>query len=323
MKSIITLWLILVGFTAQAVTTVKQKQVSPIKSSANATKTQKSSSHGVVWLDSISINSTIDEDNDGYTQDIRFTFDLDTNYTSLPVYLELLLMDESGHSTLLTTSDYFTLNSDSLADKQRFDINFDNDLDSGYYHFNINVYSEGNHQLLGTFDYRNDPALKDIRLEGHRYDHHDTFTLFSHDETLSIDNDHDGYYQRINIALDVDSIYRDQQLDATFSLDGRELFHSRPFDIDGTSTQDTQTFDLVIPSKFSSGTYQLAVKLAETNPNNDINHTSTYDLSLVSIESAFNDERQHNDVIIHEGGAFHVFTLLAIGLIFLRRRLSK
>lgn len=322
MKFIIISLLALVGFTAQATTDVKQKQVSPTANNVTKIKQQKSSSHGVVWLDSTAISSLIDEDDDGYTQDISYTFDLDTSYVSLSVYLELLLIDENDHSTLLTTSDSFTLNSDSLADKQRFDINVDADLISGYYDFVINVYDEKNSQLLGSFDYHNDILLSDVRLEGHRYDHLDTFTLYNHHIRQSIDNDHDGYYQHLKVTLDVDSTYRDQKFNVTFFLDGRELFDSRPFNIDGTSTSDTQTFDLAIPSKFSSGTYQLTVRVSERNSNNSINHSSNYTLDVVSIESAYNDESLQTDIIIHEGGSLHIYILLGLGLVLLRRNLS-
>jgi len=321
MKSLIISLLVLVGFTAQAANNVKQKQVPPAEKSV--IKIKKSTAHGVVWLDSITRTTQLDEDDDGFTQDINFTFDFDTSYQSFPVYIQLLLIDENNHSTLLTTSDSFTLNNDSLADKQRFDIDFDTNLLSGYYNVVVNVFDDATNQLVANVDYHSDPLLKDIKLEGHKYDHHDTFSLYSHHESLSIDNDHDGYYQHLTVTLDVDSLSYNQQIDARFMLDGRQLFHSRAFTINGSSTDDLQTFDLSIPAQFATGTYQLSVLLTEINPNSNISHEVTHELSLVGVESAYNDQDLYTDVVVHEGGSFHIFTLLGLGLLFFRRALTQ
>jgi len=321
MRSFIISLLLLVGFTAQAANSVKQKQVPP--AAQNTIKTKKAGSHGVVWIDSMVQSANVDEDNDGFTQDSSLTFDLDTTYSSLAIYVQLLLIDENNHSTLLTTSNDFILNSDSLNDKQRFDIDFDTQLVSGYYNLAVNVFDAQNDQLLANIDYYVNDSLSNLKLEGHQYDHHDTFSLYSHHESLSIDNDHDGYFQHLTVTLDVDSTFYNQQIDARFMLDGRQLFQSRAFTINGSSTDDLQTFDLVIPSQFATGTYQLSVLLTQTNPNSSIIHEMSHELSLVAVESSYNDQDIHTDVIVHEGGSFHIFTLVGLALIFIRRALTR
>lgn len=311
----------MVSLSTNAATSVKQQKVTPTQQvSDTVNKKRNHASSNIVWLDSTITSSALDEDNDNYTQDISFTFDFDTSYASLPVYIELLLIDENDNVTRLTTSDVFTLTSDSVGDKQRFDVTVDEHLTSGFYRFGIDIYDAHNDQRISTVDYHTNTTLQAIKLEGHAFDHHDTFSLFSHHETLSIDNDHDGYFQRIVIVLDIDSIYASHQLNVRFMLDGRELFQSRSFTINGTSTNDKQSFDLLIPSAFATGSYQLSVTINELEQSNASHHSITHDLDIVPVESSYNDETLHSDVIVHEGGSFSLFTLIVLGIIYVKRR---
>lgn len=321
MRVFILFTLLLANSFSFAASSVKQQAVTPdnTTSQQSVAKTQKISRHNVVWLDSLTTTSNLDEDNDGYTQDINFIFDFDTNYQQLPIYIDLILIDEQHHSTKLTTSSNFVLNSDSIADKQRFDITVDPQLLSGYYQLLINIYDADNHQLIDIVDYHNNQGLGNLRLEGHQYDHHDTFSLFNHYYTTSIDHDNDGYDQRVELTLDLDSIYNNQQLQADIRLDGQLLYASAHFTVSGSSTSDVQTFDLLIPSQFSTGTYELTVEVSDII-NHHSEHSSTFDLGYVSIESEYNDRPVHNNVVIHESGSMHWIFLLCVGFVILRRR---
>lgn len=325
MRALILFTLLLANSFSFAATSVKQHSVTSNKATAQQSvqKVKKTSRHNVVWLDSLTSTSVLDEDNDGYTQDINFTFDFDTSYQRLPVYVDLILVDEQHHTTKLTTSSDFVLNSDSLADKQRFDITVDELLLTGYYQLLINIYDANNHQLIDIIDYRNNQGLDALRLEGHKYDHHDTFSLFNHYYNTSIDQDNDGYDQRIELTLDLDSIYDNQQLQANIRLDGRLLYSSSPFTIYGNSTSDTQKFDLLIPSQFLTGTYELTAEITEVTSHYS-EHTTSFDLGYVSVESDYNDQPIHTDVIIHDSGSMHWIFLLGAGVIaILRRYLQK
>lgn len=321
MRALILFTLLLANSFSFAATSVKQQAVSSDKATAqqSAQKIKKTSRHNVVWLDSLTTTSLLDEDNDGYSQDINFTFDFDTSYQQLPVYVDLMLVDEQRHTTKLTTSSDFVLNSDSLADKQRFDITVDEHLLTGYYQLLINIYDANNHQLIDVVDYRNNQGLDELRLEGHKYDHHDTFSLFNHSYNTSIDRDNDGYDQRVELTLDLDSIYDVQQLQANIRLDGRLLYASAPFTIYGSSTSDVQTFDLLVPSQFHTGTYELTAEITQVISHYS-EHTTSFDLGYVSIESDYNDQPVHTDVIIHDSGSMHWIFLLGAGVVLMLRR---
>ncbi|WP_435276492.1 choice-of-anchor H family protein [Psychrobium sp. nBUS_13] len=325
MRALILFTLLLANSFSFAATSVKQQAVTSDKATAqqSAQKIKKTSRHNVVWLDSLTTTSLLDEDNDGYSQDINFTFDFDTSYQQLTVYVDLMLVDEQRHTTKLTTSSDFALNSDSLADKQRFDITVDEHLLTGYYQLLINIYDANNHQLIDVVDYRNNQGLDDLRLEGHKYDHHDTFSLFNHFYNTSIDQDNDGYDQRVELTLDLDSLYGNQQLQANIRLDGRLLYASAPFTIYGSSTSDVQTFDLLVPSQFHGGTYALTAEITQVSSHHS-EHTTTFDLGYVSVESDYNDQPIHTDVIIHDSGCMHWLFLFGAGAIaMLRRYLQK
>ena len=312
--------LTIVSLSTNAATQVKQSVPSSKNTSELTHKIRSHNPSNIVWLDSTITHSALDEDNDSYSQDISFIFDFDTSYTSLPVYIEILLLDEYDNVTRLTTSDVFTLHTDSLSDKQRFDVTVDERLASGYYRFTVNVYDAKNKQLLNHIDYHSHEALQNIRLEGHKYDHHDTFSLFSHHETLLTDNDHDGYFQRIVINLDIDSIYDNHQLYAKFTLDGRELYQSRVFAINGSSTSDNQSFDLLIPATFEAGSYQLSVTINELDRPNANYHSVAHQLAIVPLESSFDDEAIPPDIIVHEGGSFGWVILCILGIAGLRNQ---
>lgn len=321
MRALILFILLLANSFSFAATSVKQQAVTPSNSTElqSAQKIKKTSRHNVVWLDSLTTTYLIDEDNDGYTQDINFTFDFDTSYQQLPVYVDLILVDEQHHTTKLTTSSNFVLNADSLADKQRFDITVDEHLLSGHYQLLINIYDANNHQLIDVVDYRHNRGLDNLRLEGHKYDHHDTFSLFNHYYNTSIDQDNDGYDQRVELTLDLDSIYDIQQLQANIRLDGRLLYASEPFTIYGSSTSDAQTFDLLVPSQFHTGTYELTAEITEIISHHS-EHTTTFDLGYVSVESDYNDQPIHTDVIVHDSGSMHWIFMFGVGVIAMFRR---
>ena len=321
MRVFILFTLLLANSFSFAASSVKHQAVTSdnATSKQSVAKTQKTSRHNVVWLDSLTTTSNLDEDNDGYTQDINFIFDFDTNYQQLPIYVDLILVDEQNHSTTLTSSSSFVLNSDSITDKQRFDITVDTHLLTGYYQLLINIYDADNHQLIDIVDYHNNQGLGDLRLEGHHYDHHDSFSLVNHYHATSIDNDNDGYDQRVELTLDLDSIYNKLQLQANIRLDGQLLYASAPFTIYGSSTSDVQTFDLLIPAQFSTGTYELTVEVSDIISRHS-EHSSTFDLGYVSVESEYNDRPVYNDVVIHESGSIHWIFLLSVGFVILRRR---
>lgn len=319
MRYFLLLLLLILSVDIYAKTNVKQQAVSPNKDVQTFVKTKhnKSSQHNVVWLDSVTKSGFTDEDNDGYSQTVNLTLDLDTNNHQRAVFIELFLVDDNDHATRLITSRPFELLSDSTGDKQRFDIEVDSSLSSGFYHFLIKVYDENNKVLINTIDFHHEAALSNVRLEGHNYDHHETFSLHSHSKHLSIDNDNDGYYQRLEIKLDIDSIYQNQQMNVQFMLDNVNLFHSRPFSINGTSTGDTQTFDLLIPNNFISGSYNLSVRITELNNSN--NHHAIYDLGLVAIESAHNDKPLHTTTYVRESGSLGIMLFLILAITLVKR----
>ncbi|MGB0834934.1 MAG: choice-of-anchor H family protein [Psychrobium sp.] len=336
MRALLLFTLLLANSFSFAASTVKQQTVKPdpalsaqqnLSSSKNSSSKKSSpkkhtSKFNVVWLDSITSSSKIDEDSDDYSQDLTITFDFDTSYQQIPVYIDMFLVDERDNQTKLTTSKDFVLTGESIADKQRFDIVVDEATATGYYHILINIYDAKTHQLIDIVDYHNNSSLADIRLEGHRFDHHDTFSLYNHNYSTSIDRDFDGYYQRIELTLDLDSIYSSQELQADILLDGKQLFASRPFTVYGSSTSDLQTFDLLVPSRFYSGTYELSARVTEVLSNHS-EHSTTFDLGVVSVESEYNDQPVHTDVIVHESGSLHWFGLLGLGLLVVLRRLRR
>lgn len=328
MRALLLFTLLLANSFSFAASTVKQQTVKPdpslsaqqnLSSSKKHSSKQHTSKFNVVWLDSITSSSKIDEDNDDYSQDLTVTFDFDTSYQQIPVYIDMFLVDERNHQTKLTTSKDFVLTGDSIADKQRFDIVVDEATATGFYQLLIKIYDAKTHQLIDVADHHNNSDLADIRLEGHRFDHHDTFSLYNHNYSTSIDRDFDGYYQRIELSLDLDSIYSNQELQADILLDGKLLFASRPFTVFGSSTSDVQTFDLLVPSSFYSGTYELSARVTEVLSSHS-EHSTVFDLGVVSVESEYNDQPVHTDVIVHESGSLHWFGLLGLGLLVMFRR---
>ena len=107
----------------QSVKTVKKHNT--VKSKVKSTVKNSAMNHQEpIWFYDVTSEAYQDLDQDGYFQNFTLNFDLDTDYSSLDVFVDIAFINQYGNSELVYTSDLFTLNGDSEHDNQQFDFQF-------------------------------------------------------------------------------------------------------------------------------------------------------------------------------------------------------
>ncbi len=324
-KIILSVVLLTLSLCTQASNIVKHQQLPNLDKPNSIENTQKKQRmHHNVWLDSINVEQFLDEDNDDYYQKINLSFDLDTRFSAIDVYVKIWQTDSDGYRELITSTRSFTLLGNSGHDTQQIDILFDEHLASDYYQLTMAIYDSLDDQLLNTYQQYNTHQLADITLEGHKFDHYTHFNVTDASVELQRDNDFDGYYQKLAVDLTLDTIYDDLWLTAEFYIDGRLISTSEAFQVHHDSSAQEQHFTLYMPQHLSAAYYNLDVKIIDSKYDysyQNINKQSWASFGHLPLESKNNDydqdgQESHDN---YHAGNLSIFMLAILSLLLFSR----
>lgn len=298
-----------------AKSTVKNKVKSTVKNSVmNHQET--------IWFYDVTSEAYQDLDQDGYFQNLTLNFDLDTDYSSLDVFVDIAFINQNGISELVYTSDLFTLNGDSDKDNQQFDFQFFDLWPTDYYQVYITVRDAYSSEVYLTANNTDFYALADLPLEGSVYDQDNELSIYSLAIQYHQDADNDQYYENFTLAIDADTTYGYQNVVADIVIDGQLFYSSNAFTIYADSTEDKQYFDINLQSGFVSSYYNIEVILRDADYGHElhyINSNSWANLSGLALESKEYVQEEYVEVV-HSSGSVAYILLTLVGFAFYRRK---
>ncbi|MDP2559922.1 choice-of-anchor H family protein [Psychrobium sp. 1_MG-2023] len=314
MKYIFILVCYLISLSTLAATELKQS--SPM-AKANASLKRSHNDHQDFWLYALKSTTAIDEDSDRYMQQLSLTMDFDSHFISVGVYAKIWATDSYNDEVLLATSDVFTLREDSNLDTQQLVMTVDNHLASDDYQVTIVLHDAITHRSLITASYDDYFQLADLPLEGHHYDHYQSFYIYDQSINLTNDDDSDSFYTDFEVALDVDTTQPQLWLTAQVMVDGVEHFQTRPFLIKGESTADTQYISMSLEDHSHERYRTVEVRVSEANSSSHKHRVSAI-FTDVNLESTQSDQYHSHTSTSHHGGATILFPLIVFFSILLK-----
>lgn len=300
MKTLITLLLLLVTINVNAANKVSQSPM-PRTESVDQDK-QRSHSQFGVWLHQVDTTLYQDLDQDGFYQNLRLGFDLDTSFEHRDVFVEVWLSAPGGRHQLIYASDNIHLTGDSSLDAQQIEIQFIDDYQENYYQLELVVVDTATSLIVFTVDQFDDIQLQDLALEGQGSDQYQSISVYSATIDLHQDNNHNGLYHQLSVSFDIDVPYGSTELIAEFYLDDQLLFTGEPFWITGSQTSDKQHFDIELQGGLASGYYDLDIHLLDAADFRQRHHISALDWIVFNdlpLESIFIDSSNDHDIDVH------------------------
>ena len=334
MKKMILLLLIL-ATSSYAATTYAASVLSANKSSltkitpketAPAVK-QKSHSELDVWLHQLTSETYQDIDQDGYFQNLSLSFDLDTRFISQDVLIEVWLQGSAGDDRLLYISDTIELYLDSTSDSQRIDIQLLENYQSDYYDIQLVVIDSSSGREIFRVDGFDNDQLQNLPLEGQSSDQFHEVSIYSANLKLIGDGNHNGFYDRFSVAIDVDYPHGSTELVAQFFLDDKLFYTSGSFWVTGNNTNDEQFFDIEINNNLTAGYYNLDVHLVDArdlSARHQVLALDWVEFNSLPLETVY-DDSYDDDIDVHvdqHGGSvgFGFIALLLVAGLRLRLR---
>ena len=299
MKLSYRLWpLLLLAFTCTTVAAnkIKQSQASNIQQ----TSAEKNNAHQEldVWLAEISSQAYQDIDQDGYHQNFTLTFDLDTRFSQQDVIVEVWIVGSTFNQQRMFTSDVIRLSDNSSLDRQQINFQLIDDYPTDYYQLELVIIDAASSHVIFTVDQHYSGLLQNLALESQRYDQQQALSIYAAQVDLVNDNNHNGYYQQLDVSFDVDSPHVSSQLIAQFYLGDVLLFTSNSFWIHGNNTTDKQFFAIELQQGISTGYYDLDIHLVDAK-----NHQQRHQISAIDwivfknlpLESQYRDNDNGSD----------------------------
>ncbi len=285
-------------------------------------KQSRESLDDIVWFYQVESEISQDLDQDGYYQNLSLTMDLDTQFVSQDVFVDILLFNSVGEVELSYSSDIFNLNGDSELDAQTFDFQFFESFPTDYYQIQIEVYDAYNLELRAVANETNMVALLDLPLEGSTFDQDNSISVYSTELVYKKDADNDGYFESFALEIDVDTLFGSQTLVADIIIDNEVVFSSAPFTIHSDSTADEQRFDIYLASGYASNLYDIEVVIKDAELGielYDLTSVNWINLANISLESE--EYVQTYDVIEveHSSGSLAFLLLGLFGAVIYRR----
>jgi hypothetical protein len=111
-----------------------------------------------------------DQDNDGYYHTFNLDLDIDNNYGSSDVYLQVFISEDQASWESLYVSEHFIVNEDDISDKQHLVFELQNGYPPGYYHIRVEVIDANSHMTLLTLEPQSYSALYALPLEDMSYE---------------------------------------------------------------------------------------------------------------------------------------------------------
>jgi len=279
-----------------------------------------------VWFYDITSELYQDLDQDGYYQNLTLNFDLDTDYESLDVFVDIAFVNSFGVAELVYASDIFTLNGGSVQDNQQFDFQFFDLWSSDYYQIHITVKDAYSAEVYLSANHNDFYALEDLPLEGKIFDQYNELSIYSLAIQYHQDEDNDQYFESFTLAIDTDTTYGYQSLVADILIDGQLFYSSNAFTIYADSTEDKQYFDINLQSGFVSAYYDIEVILRDANYGHELHYlnSSTWaNLGRVSLESHEYIQDDYVEVeVVHSSGSIAYILFALVGFVFYRRQFN-
>ena len=150
--------------------------------------------------------------------------------------------------------------------------------------------------------------------------------------TLENDLDHDGYYSKLTIEFDADSVFSHATVYAIVYIGKNNHYDaihiSSNFDIYGEDSFDSFAIETTLISGFPANDYDILIELYDASSNSLVAFSDSYDdadLSYVSLESE-NHEYSYEDtvVVVHEhAGSTSLLGLLMLTVVTIIRSIGK
>lgn len=255
-----------------------------------------------VWLHSMDVSLYQDLDQDGFHQNLRIKFDLDTNAAYRDVEMNVWLKAPEGHTELIFKSTTIALSGDSYNDAQQVDIQFVDDYVEDYYSLELVIVDKATNQEIFHVSEFDDQRLQSLAIEGQSYDQTQTISVYSADIDLYNDDNQNGFYHQASVSFDVDVPFGSADLIAEFYLDGQLIHTSRRFTIYGSATNDKQYFDIEMVSGLQPGYYDLDIHILDADDLYQRHHIAAVDWVVFTdlpLESYYWDHHYEDEVEVH------------------------
>ncbi|PIE41444.1 MAG: hypothetical protein CSA49_03390 [Gammaproteobacteria bacterium] len=304
----------------------ENKQQQPLARSAKH-------SYNPVWVANTWLDYVTDNDDDGYYQHFRFSFDADTSYAAKALFAEIYLSD-GYNEWLVFTTETFWIHGNSGADVYEIATSLNEGYPAQSYDLTLRLYDADNHAVLAEQTWFEDPHLRALPLEDATQDSvFNNNAMIHHFElTLSDDFDGDNYFSQINMSVDVDSPYNITDvkigIDIYDPINGWDtLYLSNEFTVAGVSSNDIQDISIDLENGFPSNQYQLKITVYESFSNALLASetlSQTVQLESLDFEGVFYDGyTEEYYVSAGYGGSTGIFTLALLAVGLLGRRLYR
>lgn len=205
-----------------------------------------------------------DDDGDGYFSEFTLSFDADFNGASADVYAEIYIATPGGAWQYLTETEVFTIFSDE-ADEFILSLQLNFDYPTGDYDFLIDLYQAGAEGIVATLDDTDDVDLSRQPLEDKEHELVNPATIINYVATeLSYDEDFDGYYTRMSLEFDVETIDSGRLVFAGVMVTDSETLESAVFATnDFFMGNQTEIIDIDFVNDFYPSLYDVEIRLLD------------------------------------------------------------
>ena len=266
-----------------------------------------------------------DQDYDGYYSEFTVGFDVDFSEGYADVYAEMYLSRDGGPWVYFNTTDVFTIYNNDSDDYYSVSTRLNYNFPTGNYDVLIDIIEAGQSGIVATAGPLEFDGLYALPIEDSEHEVSSTDTQISYVASIiSDDLDLDGFYTRLELEYDIDTLDSGRLVYAEIDLINVDTNHRV---IRSTENfylgNHTEFVELILDSGFTPGWYDIEIRIVDTATNEVIEFVAQDFSALVDVplESQNYDHLPDNTggevvdevVIIHESGGGS----LTWGLIFL------
>ncbi len=204
---------------------IKQKGLVALpKSKTSVVKQRLVQQHSSIYGDFDIHSSTIevydDLDNDHHYSSLRLNFDADTIYTSANVQAFIYIRTPGHEWQTLLNTDTFTIYGDSSDDAMSIDTQLHSGFEADYYDLMLEIYDVDEQVIVAQLDSTHNWQLDNLALESIEYDSAYLELPVVDELKLELYNDidGDGYYQALDLSLNMQAVFDPQDYSVRVSL---------------------------------------------------------------------------------------------------------
>ncbi|TQV82767.1 choice-of-anchor H family protein [Aliikangiella coralliicola] len=278
-----------------------------------------------------------DKDGDGYFSEFTVNFDANFSGGYADVFADIYLSLEGGSWVHIVTTDAFTIYGSDDDDYYRVTTLLNRDFPTGEYDILIDLYEVGFSGIVATAGPNEDGDLFSLPLEDSEHELNSDATLITYVASeLSTDFDADGFYTRLTLEYDIDTLDSGRMVYAEIDLTNSTSLHRRTVStVDFQLGNQTEFIDLVFEGGYVAGWYDIEIRLIDVYTGQVLANAAQDFSSLTQLPIESDDYDDHYDnpnssqgpvsggssVVVHEsGGGSFGFVLLGLGLLAVRRR---